>query len=308
MRYTFPLPAALRAQTVTTQALRELDISRFRAHRRDMTAVSRGIYLWTPDQDQAGELQRLRALSNSLPQCCVSDSTAAKVHGVTLPWEIADDDAVHLTQPAGTSSRIRRPGITSHRRAIDAHDLVLRHGLVLTTPARTWFDLAEVCSLQSLVQLGDHLVRQPRFRFEGRHVPHASLQELQAVVDRAGRVKGKRKAKEAVTLIRVGADSFRETEARLRIIQAGLPEPQLQVRPFPGCPYPADMGYTEWKIAIQYDGGHHFTPEQARRDQQRDNAFFSAGWVLLRWNAEHARDGFATGIRQLGSLLQQRRS
>lgn len=70
----------------------------------------------------------------------------------------------------------------------------------------------------------------------------------------------------------------------------------------------ADLGYPQLKIAIQYDGESHFTPAQARRDQARNNAFLSRGWLLLQFNADDARDGFRRSTYQVRSALRIRTS
>ena len=181
-------------------------------------------------------------------------------------------------------------------------------GVPVTTPARTWFDLAARCSLTSVVAFGDQLVRQPRQRFEGRDEPFASLRELVGVVEEAGRVPGKARAKEALGLIRAGADSFKETQLRLALVDAGLPEPELQVPADPAGPFshPADMGYPGLKIAIQYDGGTHFDPDQQRRNQRRDNDFHARGWLLLCYNSSDAQNGFRRAVSQVRSAVRLR--
>ncbi len=117
-----------------------------------------------------------------------------------------------------------------------------------------------------------------------------------------------RRARKALELIRVGADSAKETAFRLAVIDAGLPEPELQVPVEPRRPggRRADAGYPEYKIAIQYDGSSHFTPDRARADQRRDNEFVAAGWTVLKFNVEDDREGFATAIQQLKVALLSR--
>ncbi|HKS02037.1 MAG TPA: hypothetical protein VJS86_10200 [Arthrobacter sp.] len=41
------------------------------------------------------------------------------------------------------------------------------------------------------------------------------------------------------------------------------------------------MSYEEFKIAIQYDGGHHATPAQRRIDIYRDESARTLGWLVL---------------------------
>lgn len=314
------LPSHLRGSPLSPELLRAEGISAERLRRRDLTGLIRGFHLSETIADERpaaastsgerlGGMEDLRALlvAEVLPSCCLSHVTAARAHGFELPWEVRDDERIHLTQQAGTNRRIRRPGIVGHRRAVRQSEVMMLAEVWVTTPARTWFDLAETCSVLSLVKLGDHMVRMPRARFEGRDVPHSAISALRAVIESSGRVKGKRKAEQALDRIRVGSDSFQETALRLAIVEAGLPEPELQVRADTGDPYSpcADAGYPEARIAIQYDGATHFEPLQWRRDQGRDNRFTAAGWTLLRFNADDARDGFRGAVQQIRQALRR---
>lgn len=308
MRHPTPLPVELRADTLTPELLRSAGLEAGRLYRRDISRVSRGIGLWAPGDEDLDPRRRALALATAIDDACLSHTSAALVLGIDLPWEVRDDPRVHLTHPAGTTRRLRRPEVVGHRSRLHQQEITTIERVRSTTPARLWFDLAPPCSVVSLVMLGDHLVRLPRPTLEARHHPYASREELAAVVARAGRVKGKRKAQQALELIRVGSDSFQETALRLALIGAGLPWPSLQVPADPGNPWSpcADLGYPEPRLAIQYDGATHFTPDQARRDQSRDNAFISADWALLCFNADDARDGFRRAAQQVRRALYRR--
>lgn len=274
-----------------------------------MTRFSQGIHGETSAQPFSLK-ERALALAETLPEVCLSDVTAASCLGLWLPPEVRDDQQIHLTQQTGTTRRIRRPEVTGHRRRLREEETVRIGPARVTSAARTWFDLSASCSVQSLVMLGDHLVRKPRQRFEGRSSPFATSAELFRVVERAGRVKGKARAREALGRIRGGADSVKETALRLALVDSDLPEPELQVPADPHMEFSpcADLGYPQLKIAIQYDGESHFTPAQARRDQARNNAFLSRGWLLLQFNADDARDGFRRSTYQVRSALRIRTS
>src|SRR5699024_8008070 len=137
-------------------------------------------------------------------------------------------------------------------------------GLRVSAPARIWRELAPMCDPAELVALGDSLVREPYFWAERRSEPHAHIEELRTAVERAGAFRGKRIAEQALPLIRIGAASAQESAFRLALMRAGLPEPQLQIPLDPTDPRSrrGDMGYQHWKLLIQYDGAHHYTPPQ----------------------------------------------
>ncbi|WP_314194071.1 hypothetical protein [uncultured Arthrobacter sp.] len=84
--------------------------------------------------------------------------------------------------------------------------------------------------------------------------------------------------------MRANTDSPKETELRLLLIGAGLPEPAINVPMFDetgGWVQDPDMSYEEFKIAIQYDGGHHATPAQRRSDIFRDENARGLGWLVV---------------------------
>jgi hypothetical protein len=107
-------------------------------------------------------------------------------------------------------------------------------------------------------------------------------------------MKGVEKARLALEEMRIGADSFPETFLRLALLDAGLPEPELQLRIDPDNDRSpaADMGYRRHRIAIQYDGAHHRTRDQQSRDNRRDAAFVNMGWAYLKANADDLAGGF----------------
>lgn len=92
---------------------------------------------------------------------------------------------------------------------------------------------------------------------------------------------------------------------RLALVEAGLPEPELQIRLDPRDPYSpvGDAGYRDRKIVLQYEGEHHFTAEQQARDQRRNAAFERAVWTVILVNRVDLREGFRSVIARLRCLL-----
>ncbi len=92
------------------------------------------------------------------------------------------------------------------------------------------------------------------------------------------------------------------------LIDAGLPEPELQLRLVPGdlCSPAADLGYRQHRLALQYDGAHHRTPAQQSRDNRRDEVFNAAGWRYFKFNADDLANDFRGAVRQGPLRLPQR--
>lgn len=136
--------------------------------------------------------------------------------------------------------------------------------------------MAGLLSLQDLVIAGDFLLR----RRDPRSTPEAMDAFLAEKQGRAGYPK----AMKARALIRANTDSPKETELRLLLTAAGLPEPDINVPMFDetgGWVQDPDMSYEDFKIAIQYDGGHHATPAQRRSDIYRDENARGLGWLVV---------------------------
>ncbi|MBM7465584.1 endonuclease domain-containing protein [Microbacterium esteraromaticum] len=91
--------------------------------------------------------------------------------------------------------------------------------------------------------------------------------------------------RDALPLARAGVESPKESETRLLLLAAGLPEPWVQYRELDGGRLVAriDLAYPEWKVAIEYEGdGHRADREQWRRDIQRQRELEGRGWIVIR--------------------------
>ncbi|MDY6054587.1 hypothetical protein [Micrococcus sp.] len=327
-RHPAPLPPATPAVILAREAA-AAGVPRQRLLRADMTRVGHGLYrhdavpgtawaaLGLAEPAHGHSVDVLRALLRRRPEAVLSHETAAHLHGMPLPWRPwlrADRDGalpstvppVHLTLPRGTR-RIRRDGIMDHRRPLPAEHVTVLHGLRVTTLERTWLDLCSLGSpwqLEDLVAAGDHCLKRP-WTPAGRLPPLATPDSLQRTLQQMGRFVGRSAAREAIELVRVGADSPTETQVRLSLIEAGLPEPELQLVIDPSDPRSpeADLGYRSLRLAIQYDGVTHLTPEQQARDARRERYCQERAWLAVRVTHDDRREGFAGLI----ALVRRRR-
>ncbi|GAA3281063.1 hypothetical protein [Nesterenkonia halobia] len=306
------LPQELAGRAFTAAAAAEHGVSRDRLTRSDVVALGSGVHAPRAFAERLDDVALLRAKAAALiveqPGAWISHASAARLHGLWLPRALRDDPRLHLSRPAGPDTWTRRRGVSGHRVQVSDGDVVRVGGVPMSSPARAWLDVAGRCSEHQLIIMGDQLIRTPYLRYEGRSIPYATLPGLRGMLDDARGVPGRRRCLAALERMRVGADSVQETRLRLALVDAGLPEPALQVPAVPGDPFSprADLGYPELKIAIQYEGETHFTPEQHRADQRRDNVFYGEGWTVLRVNVEDHRDGFAAIVAQVAALLAAR--
>lgn len=250
---------------------------------------------------------RVRPFIEVNERCAASHLTAAELH--SLPQRRQDDgfDVYHLIRPEG-AAHLDRPHVIVHRMKLYEDEVTRIDGVPVTTPARTWLDMAELLSVDEIVAMGDHCVRVPRAGFEGRDMPLCSIRDLQRTVDRHRGKRGLRKAKEALELIRVGSDSPQETMLRLAIVRAGLPEPELNVPIISedgARHHEPDLSYRKYKIGIEYDGEHHGEEGQIARDITRSERYAALGWTEVRISKRHMlNDAKPAAAKVLVALAQ----
>lgn len=278
----------------------------FELLRQNVRHVSRELYL--PGDGELALADRVRPHLALTPGAWASHRTSAALHGLWLPDQAADHSLLHLSKPSHLP-RARREGVVGHRVHVLPGEVVqLGPGILASSPARTWLDMGNELGPVALVALGDQLIRCPRPDFEGRSQPHSTKDALAEMLRGHPKLKGVAKCRAALADMRVGADSVQETLLRLCLLAYGFPEPELQIvlRPSNRFSFSADMGYRSIRVAIQYDGDHHLTDEQRRRDARRDAEFRAAGWVVVIVTAEDSQDDFARVRTQLRSLFAAR--
>ena len=305
MRPSAALPAHLASAPFTVYEARAAALGSSRLRASDLATAGRLLYLPTGWEFELRGLAR--ALSSATPGAWISHLTAAMLLGLWLPSWFRGCRELHLSKPKALPP-VRRAGVVGHTVLAFDDELMVWDGIRISTPARTWLDLARILPLKDLVALGDQLVRRPRPELEGRTEPWATVPQLAAMLRRHPKLKGIVKARLALELIRPGSDSAPETFLRLALTAAGLPEPELQLRIVPGDRYSpaADLGYRRQRIAIQYDGGHHLTQEQQSRDNHRDESFNAAGWRYFKFNAVDLADDFRGAARRVRDALRSR--
>ncbi|MGB6206295.1 MAG: hypothetical protein WBF82_04875, partial [Mycobacterium sp.] len=104
-----------------------------------------------------------------------------------------------------------------------------------------------------------------------------------------------------------GAESPRETWLRLLLIRAGFPPPQTQIPVYDEYGQLVavlDMGWEDIKLAVEYDGDHHWTERrQFNKDISRAEALTDLGWIDVRVTAEDTEGGV---IARVSTAWQRR--
>ena len=191
-----------------------------------------------------------------------------------------------------TASLPRRSGIVGRRLSPALFHIAQREGFPTLDPASLWATVGPRLTLPDRVALGDAIVREPRIGGpRGRAVrpPHATIEEL-AQVTAQPRLQHRSLLLEALPLLRTGSASAPESHLRLALLEAGLPEPALDVDVYDGSGHylgTTECVYPEPKVALEYEGDHHRTdPNQWNRDIQKQSDYEEAGWKYIRITAE----------------------
>lgn len=104
----------------------------------------------------------------------------------------------------------------------------------------------------------------------------------------------------ALPHVRAGCDSPRETQLRLILRRARLPEPEINpvVSAQGERVRYGDIVFRKWRVIAEYDGSHHFTnPQQYADDIVRHEELTRAGWTVIRVLSAHFDDLPATVAR-----------
>ena len=188
-------------------------------------------------------------------------------------------------------------GICVYSDSLSSQDVCRVGDMRVTTPARTAFDIARRQPLLVAVPRIDALLR----------LSGCDVLEVSAVIDRNPGLRGVRQAAKALDLADVGAESPPESLTRILAVAAGLPRPvtQILIRDHFGHPvYRLDLGWPQFKVAIEYDGAQHWTdPDQRAHDIERLEFLAAQGWTIIRISWTQLRDQPKLVVNRIAKAL-----
>lgn len=236
----------------------------------------------------------LAAVLAAGPHAVASHDTAAEL------WALSDLGARALEVTTDRPSWVRQPGVRSHRTTTFLREEhTLRHGVPVTTVARTVVDVSGRYSVAQLGAAVDHALRKGKMRLDSLRRCVAELAPAPGRrLNRVHSVLGKRLS---------GYDpgeSDLEMRALRAIVGVGLPEPVQQYRVvLSGRRCRIDLAYPDLKVAIEVDGWeYHRTRTAFDADRARENDLVAAGWRVLRFTS---RCEPAEIARVVGALIEQ---
>lgn len=296
----------LQARPFTVAEATQAGVSPKRLRHRSLTHLGKGIRRESPTAELPLSI-RVRPFIEVNERCAASHLTAAELGSLPARQLKEGPEMYHVIRPEG-AAHLNRPHVIVHRMKLYDDEVTVLDGIPITTPERTWLDLAEMLTVDELVVAGDSCVRVPRPEFEGRDLPLCSIGDLQRMIDRHKGKRGLRRAKEAIKLIRVGSDSPQESLLRLALVRAGLPEPELNVPIISEDGvrhHEPDLSYRKYKVGIEYEGEHHGEERQIVRDIARSERYAALGWTEVRISNRHMFNEAKPAVSKVRAALTQ---
>lgn len=239
----------------------------------------RGVYLSVT----AGDSPLLRATCLSLvvpDDCVICDRHAGWLLGaqmVLAPNEHLELRPISIFRPSG-KGRLRNELSSSGERNLIKGDVVEVHGLAVTSPLRTAWDLGRVRWREPALSGMDAMLRLCQF----------SHDEFLGGIER---FRGERWVTTLRTLAPLAdgrAESPGESVLRLRWLDCGLPAPEPQVEVWRDGVLIAvlDIANRDLRFAAEYDGAEwHTSDEQRQHDRRRRTEVEKERWLLKPFTA-----------------------
>ncbi|MFC4012427.1 DUF559 domain-containing protein [Nonomuraea purpurea] len=207
--------------------------------------------------------ERARRITHAIPQAVACRQTAAHVWGLRVLPNSESEWPIELT----ASSYLTVPGCVTYIAPLPDEDVTKHKGVRLTTMERTALDCARWLPRMEAVAILDQFARKGVDMNALWHRPLNSwrLRDTLSLVDR-------------------GARSPRESWLRIILIEGGLPRPATQIRVNLDDDRSAylDLGWEEFKVAVEYDGrAHHTSPIDQQYDADRRDELRRHGWRVI---------------------------
>ncbi len=207
----------------------------------------------------------------------IAGHSAAAWHGAPFA---AAHDLVTVVRPPSVLWKGPRE-VRVHQAELRPEDVEWHDDVPVTALLRTAWDVAAWEPLGTAVAALDAMLRNGSVG-EG---------ELAALPTGGTGRKGVVRVRRAVSLVDRRAESVPESWVRVALVMAGLsPVPQFEVVHRGQFLARVDLGFPERRLAVEYEGAHHFDGTQIVRDDARIARLAAAGWRVVRLSAADLRD------------------
>ena len=251
---------ATTADLLTVMTRQQLDVQ---VRKGGLIRVWRGVY----SVAQPDLLTRLRALDLLVGDHAVSClDTAAALYG----FGVEDSGSVHVLDPG---YRLRPSnGLVVHQR--EGAPLQLISGRRATSPAWTAIEVARQVRRPRALATLDAALRSG----------WVSAADLAEAIDRQRGRRGIVGVRNLLPWVDGRAESAMESEARLVMLDHGLPRPELQhlIRGCDGQIWRVDFAWPEARVAAEYDSVQwHAGRSEMLRDKVRLAGLQEIGWTVI---------------------------
>ncbi|MGD9622888.1 MAG: hypothetical protein AB7G47_22355 [Mycolicibacterium sp.] len=220
--------------------------------------------------------------------------TAAAVFG----FDTEQPTDLHVLDPPGCALR-NVDGLRVHRR--EGAPLVVRDGRRVTAPGWTAIEVARGLSRPRALATLDAALRSGT----------CNLPVLwRAAVEQKGR-RGIVAVRDLLPLADARSESPMESEARLAMVDGGLPIPELQYEILDGNGElrRLDFAWPQYHVAAEYDGlAWHSGPEAMRRDRRRQAALMDVDWAVVPIVYEDVRFRAGEMVARINAQFRRRRA
>lgn len=230
-----------------------------------------------------------QALLKRCPEGVLHGYAALKQRG----YQLLDDQWMPIISVSGVQNNLRSSKGKILRRHTPENTL-LSGDIRLVNDVQAIqdvFDLHFLNDFEDQVALIDHLIRQRPELFQ------ELMQEP--------------KLKKHTQYANPFAESPQESRLRVRLHSLGYRGfiPQVHVE-YEGRSYFLDLADPLWQIALEYNGGWHYTSEQREKDSYRKNALKSAGWDVLEVTSKTLQNpnSWNNLIQQINSTLHRKQA
>ena len=230
--------------------------------------------------------QRCQLFQRRMPAAFVTHASAARLWGLPLPWQLENQVVVGVSKPHPQRAP-HANGIRGHSLLIEAREIrVLPSGVRVTSPARTWHDLASVLEVPDLVAVADHILHW--------RSPIGTRAALAAMLEASTTRRGSARLREAIALSSDRSESPQESRLRVLLHRAGFPAPRVNhvvEDRFGEFVARTDLLFDEYDFVLEYMGDYHRTTKgQWRADMSRRSRLESRGRGVMEINSEDLLD------------------
>lgn len=224
--------------------------------------------------------------------------TAMRLWGLPLPTPWRREESLRLVVPQGAYRPQSRGVISSRliRRRLVTTQL---DGLPVLEPVQAILQASADLSDIDLLVAMDALVTSSDV-YPARHGALGSWSptEISERINTWGGGTAAARLRAALRRARIGVDSPQETVLRATLVDADLPEPEVQIAVrIDGAGYRLDTAWPEFRVAGEYEGDHHRTDaRQWHRDIARERALATAGWTVVRVTKQDMRPAGRSGL------------